>query len=121
MAGAQLTLSGSFIRGRTPFSSCFSSSVSFLGENCAVRGLSLGGWGEPTPQRVAAINGVGVGVKKQPASYPGNPSVFPGLRCVRGTDGGLDSVRGNSDKAGETLWGLPSPGTMQQRGVPSSS
>lgn len=87
-----------FIHGRAPFSSCFSPSVSFLRANGAVWGLSLGGWGgwrEPRPQRVAAINGAGV--RKQPASYPGNP------RCVRGTDGGLDAAHGNSDKSWEDL------------------
>lgn len=86
-----------FIHGPAPFSSCFSPSVSFLRANGAVWGLSLGGgaWREPRPQRVAAINGAGV--RKQPASYPGNP------RCVRGTAGGLDAVRGNSDKSWEDL------------------
>lgn len=106
-----------FIHGRAPFSSCFSPSVSFLGANGAAWGPSLGGWGEPMPQRVAAINGASV--RKQPVSYPGNAATFPGLRWLRGTDGSLDSVHGNSDKGGGTLRGLPSPGIMQQRGVPS--
>lgn len=86
-----------FIHGRAPFSRCFSPSVGFLRANGAVWGLSLGGWGEPTPQRVAAINGVSV--RKQSASYPGNPSVFPGLCCVSGTDSGLDLLYENSDKS----------------------
>lgn len=70
-----------FIHGWAPFSSCFSPSTSFLGANGAVGGLPLRGWGEPTPQWVAVINGAGV--QKQPASYPGNPAVFAGLQgCV---------------------------------------
>lgn len=72
-----------FIHGWAPFSSCFSPSTSFLRANGAAGGLSLGGWGEPTPQWVAVINGGGV--RKQPARYPGNPAVFPALQgCVWG-------------------------------------
>ena len=60
-----------FIHGRAPFSSCFSPSVSFLRADGAAWGLSLGRWGEPPPQRFAAINGAGV--KKTTCELPWKP------------------------------------------------
>lgn len=76
----QLTLSGSFMAG-LHFPAVFLPLPASSGANGAAGGLSLGGRGEPTPQWVAVINGAGV--RKQPASYPGNPAVFPGLQgCV---------------------------------------
>jgi len=61
-------------------------------------------------------------LKKQRASYPGNPAAFPGLCWLRGADGGLDTARGNSDKAGGTWRGLPgneaSPAATEAGTVP---
>lgn len=74
MAGAQLTFSGSFMAG-LHFPAVFLPPSAFS-ERTVLSG-DFAAWGEPTLQWVAAINGADV--RKQPVSYPGNPSALPGL------------------------------------------
>lgn len=115
MAGAQLTFSGSFMAG-LHFPAVFLPPSAFS-EQTALSG-DFAAWGEPILQWVAAINGADV--RKQPVSYPGNPSALPGLCWVRGTYSSLDSATATQIRAGATAWGLPSTGATRQRGFSSS-